>query len=128
MEDFMGLVDGLLGGGGEGPMAALSGLIKGHDGGLGGLVEAFEKGGLSDAARSWVSTGANLPVSAAQIEAVLGSGPVAQFAEKLGVDPHQAAGQLAQLLPQVVDHLTPNGAIPSGALGALEGLLDRFKG
>jgi uncharacterized protein YidB (DUF937 family) len=124
----MGLLDGLLGGSGSDPMAALSGLIGGHDGGLGGLVGAFEKAGLGQVAQSWVSTGANQAISAEQIQAVLGSGPVAQFAEKLGVDPAQAAGHLAQLLPQVVDHLTPNGQVPSGALGALEGLLDRFKG
>jgi len=125
----MGLLDGILGGGsGSDPMAAIGGLLQGHDGGLGGLVGAFEKAGLGQAAQSWVSSGANLPISAEQIQAVLGSGPVAQFAEKLGIDPQQAAGQLAQLLPQVVDHLTPNGAVPSGALGALEGLLDRFKG
>jgi uncharacterized protein YidB (DUF937 family) len=125
----MGLLDGLLGGGGSGenPMSALNGLLNGQDGGLAGLVSAFEKGGLGEVARSWVSTGANLPVSADQIQAILGSGPVAQFAEKLGVDPKLAAGQLAELLPQVVDHLTPNGQIPGGALGALEGLLDQFK-
>lgn len=125
----MGLLDGILGGGGSGesPLSALNGLIGGQDGGLGGLVSAFEKGGLGQVAQSWVSSGANLPISAEQIQAVLGSGPVAQFAEKLGVDPKTAAGQLAELLPQVVDHLTPNGQVPSGALGALEGLLDRFK-
>jgi len=125
----MGLLDNLLGGAGGGdPMAAIGGLLNGHQGGLGGLVGAFEQAGLGELAKSWVGTGANLPVSAEQIQSVLGSGVVAQFAEKLGVDPAQAAGQLAQLLPQVVDHLTPNGQIPSGALGALEGLLDRFKG
>jgi uncharacterized protein YidB (DUF937 family) len=126
---MMGLLDGLLGGGGsaESPLSALNGLIGGRDGGLGGLVEAFEKAGLGQVAQSWVSTGANLPISADQIQAVLGSGPVAQFAEKLGVDPKLAAGQLAELLPQVVDHLTPNGKVPSGALGVLEGLLDKFK-
>lgn len=124
----MGLLDGILGGGsGSDPMAALSGLLQGHDGGLGGLVGAFEKAGLGDVAKSWVSSGANLPVSAEQIQAVLGSGPLAQFAEKLGVDPAEAASHISQLLPQVVDHLTPNGTVPDGALGALEGLLDRFK-
>jgi uncharacterized protein YidB (DUF937 family) len=126
MEDGMGLLDGILGGGSD-PMAALGGLLQGHDGGLGGLVGAFEKAGLGQVAQSWVASGANLPISAEQIQAVLGSGPVAQFAQKLGIDPQQAAGQLAGLLPQVVDKLTPNGAIPDGALGALEGLLDRFK-
>jgi uncharacterized protein YidB (DUF937 family) len=127
----MGILDNLLGavgGTGGDPMSAITGLLNGHEGGVGGLVQAFERGGLGEIAQSWVSTGGNLPVSADQIQAVLGSGVVAQFAEKLGIDPQAAAGHLAQLLPQVVDHLTPNGQVQSGALGALEGLLDRFKG
>jgi uncharacterized protein YidB (DUF937 family) len=126
----MGILDklmGAVGGGGGDPMSAIGGLLSGHDGGLGGLVGAFEKAGLGEVAQSWVSGGGNLPVSADQIQAVLGSGVVAQFAQKLGIDPQQAAGHLAELLPQVVDHLTPNGQIPDGALGALEGLLDKFK-
>lgn len=125
----MGLLDGLLGaaGGGQNPMGAISEMLNGHDGGIGGLVDAFEKAGLGEAAKSWVGTGGNLPVSADQIQQVLGSPMVAQFAQKLGIDPQQAAGHLAELLPQVIDHLTPNGQIPSGALGALEGLLDKFK-
>ena len=34
---------------------------------------------------------------------------IADFAAKLGVDPKQAAGTLAQILPQVIDRLTPDG-------------------
>jgi uncharacterized protein YidB (DUF937 family) len=127
----MGILDNLMGavgGGGGDPMSAITGLLNSHEGGIGGLVQAFEKGGLGEVAQSWVSGGSNLPISADQIQAVLGSGVVAQFAQKLGVDPQAAAGHLAELLPQVVDHLTPNGQVQSGALGALEGLLDKFKG
>ena len=129
----MGILDSLLGsltggpGGGD-PMAAITGLLGGQAGGLGGIVQAFEQGGLGEVAKSWVSSGANLPISADQIQAVLGSGPVAEFAQKMGVDPQTAATQIAQYLPQVIDHLTPNGEVPSGALGALEGLLGQLKG
>jgi uncharacterized protein YidB (DUF937 family) len=118
----MGILDNLMGavgGGGGDPLSAITGLLNGHEGGIGGLGEV---------AQSWVSGGGNLPISADQIQAVLGSGVVAQFAQKLGVDPQVAAGHLAELLPQVVDHLTPNGEVQTGALGALEGLLDKFKG
>jgi uncharacterized protein YidB (DUF937 family) len=127
----MGILDNLMsavGGGGGDPLSAITGLLNGHEGGIGGLVQAFEKGGLGEVAQSWVSGGGNLPISADQIQAVLGSSVVAQFAQKLGVDPQVAAGHLAELLPQVVDHLTPNGQVQTGALGALEGLLDKFKG
>ena len=93
----MGILDNLLGvpGGGGDAMSAITGLLNGHEGGIGGLVQAFEQGGLGEIAQSWVSTGGNLPVSADQIQAVLGSGVVAQFAEKLGVDPQEMARGLA---------------------------------
>jgi uncharacterized protein YidB (DUF937 family) len=122
----MGLLDGMLGGEGDGPMAAIGGLLQNHEGGLGGLVGAFEQAGLGGVAKSWVGTGANLPISADQIQSVLSSGMIAQFAEKLGIDPQQAAGQIAQILPQVVDQLTPDGQTPSGGLGALGGLLGKL--
>lgn len=131
----MGIFDGLAGGlggllnqgGGENAMGALGGMLEQH-GGVGGLVQAFEKAGLGGVAQSWVSTGANQPVSPDQVTQALGSGPIAEFAQKLGIDPSEAAGHLSQLLPQMVDHLTPNGQTQGGGLGALEGLLDRFKG
>ena len=124
----MGILDSILGaagGGGNNPMSAITDMLSGHQG---GLVGAFEQAGLGELAKSWVGTGGNLAISPEQIQAVLGSGPVADFAKTLGVDPTAAAGHLAQLLPQVIDHLTPNGQIPSGALGALEGLLGKLKG
>jgi len=126
----MGILDGLMkaaGGGGGSPLDAITQVLGAHDDGLNGLLQGFEKAGLGAVAQSWVSKGANLPVSAEQIQAVLGSAPVAAFAQKLGVDPQQAAAHLAQLLPQVIDHLTPEGQVPTGALGALEGLRDKFK-
>ena len=129
----MGLLDGILGslGGGDSgnAVSAITNLINSQPGGLGGLVSSFEQGGLGEVAKSWVSTGANMPISADQISAVMGSAPVAEFAQKLGIDPQMASGVLAQVLPQVVDHLTPNGQVPTGGLGAigdvLGGLLKR---
>jgi len=119
----MGLLDGILGGkdGGGAAMSAISDLLGSQEGGVGGLVKSFEAGGLGELAKSWVAKGDNLPISAQQIEGVLSSGVVAQFAQKLGVDPHVAAGQIAQVLPQVIDRLTPNGELPSGGLGGLLG-------
>lgn len=129
----MGLLDGILGslgnGSGGDAISAVTNLINSQPGGLGGMVEKFQHGGLGEVAQSWVSTGDNMPISADQIQAVLGSAPVAEFAQKLGIDPQMAAGTIAQLLPQVVDHVTPNGQVPTGGLGdligGLSGLLKR---
>ena len=85
-----------------------------QSGGLGGLVQSFEQGGLGDVVKSWVSTGQNLPISAEQIKAVLGGGQLQDIAAQLGVSTEQASGSLADLLPQVVDKMTPNGQLPEG--------------
>lgn len=83
-------------------------------GGLAGLVQSFQNGGMGEIVKSWVSTGQNLPISAEQIQSVLGDGQLQSLANQAGLDTNQLCGQLAELLPQVVDRLTPNGAIPEG--------------
>lgn len=83
-------------------------------GGLPGLIERFQQGGLGEIVNSWVSTGQNLPISAEQIQAVLGGSGLQDLIAKLGVTQAQATGSLAQVLPQVVDTLTPNGQVPAG--------------
>jgi uncharacterized protein YidB (DUF937 family) len=73
-----------------------------------------------------VSTGTNLPISAQQVQAVLGSEQVQAIAAKLGISPEEASGHLAQVLPQVIDKLTPGGNVPEGgALGSLLGMLQQ---
>ena len=86
-------------------------------GGLGGLVEKFQQNGMGDIVSSWIGRGENLPISADQIASAFGSGPLANIASQLGIDPEQASGQLAQMLPGLIDKLTPNGALPEGGLG-----------
>lgn len=112
-------------GGSNDAVGAISNLIEQH-GGLGGLVQQLQNGGLSEVVSSWVGTGANLPVSADALQQALGSEQIGQIAAKLGLSPDQAAGSLAQLLPQVVDKLTPNGSIEPG--GLLEQGLGLLKG
>lgn len=85
-----------------------------QSGGLGGLVQSFQEGGLGEIVNSWVSTGQNLPISAEQLQSVLGSGQLQNIAAQLGMSTEQASGSLANLLPQVVDQLTPNGQLPEG--------------
>jgi len=138
----MGLLDSVMGAlsggqssqpGEQGAMlqAALGLLVNdGHGGGLSGLVTKFQQGGLGDVVGSWVGTGQNLPISADQLQQVLGSDMVAGLAAKFGLSPADVGGQLSQLLPQVVDKLTPNGALPdasAGGLGDIGSLLARFK-
>jgi uncharacterized protein YidB (DUF937 family) len=96
-------------------------------GGLSGLVESFQKGGLTEAVNSWVSTGRNIPVSAEQIQSVLGNEKIQNLASKFGINTNQVSAQLAELLPQVVDKLTPNGTLPEGGDLLSKGL-DLLKG
>ena len=83
-------------------------------GGLEGLIRSFQQGGLGDIVNSWVANGRNLPVSGEQIEGVLGGSALQDLAAQLGVSPQQASGSLAEVLPQIVDQMTPNGEVPQG--------------
>jgi uncharacterized protein YidB (DUF937 family) len=95
-------------------------------GGLQGLIQKFEQGGLADVVSSWVGTGNNLPISADQLQSVLGSDAISSLASKLGLSGADVSQQLSQILPKVVDQLTPNGAAPEGGLGDLGSLIGQF--
>ncbi len=82
-------------------------------GGLSGIVSAFQKGGLGHLADSWVGTGDNLPVSGDQLSQVLGSDKIGEIASQLGLSQGDAAGGLAKILPDLINHVTPNGQIPA---------------
>ena len=94
------------------PLEIVSTLLA-SSGGISGLVQQFQQGGLGEVVQSWIGNGANLPVSGAQLQQILGSGALGEIASKLGVSQDHAADALAQTLPQTVDALTPNGQIPS---------------
>ena len=83
-------------------------------GGLPGLVNKFQNGGLGDIISSWVGTGANQPISADQIINALGADKIHEIADKLGVGDNQVSDGLASVLPQIIDKLTPNGKVPEG--------------
>ena len=117
----MGLLDSILGAAGGAAGGAIGDLLKSHEGGLGGLVAAFEKNGFGEIASSWIAKGDNLPISAEQIRSALGAGPIAAIAGKMGVTPEVAAAEVSKLLPQLIDKLTPDGALPKGGLGGLLG-------
>ena len=93
--------------------------------GLAGLVQQFAGAGLGAQASSWVSTGPNMPISGDQVHQALGADQIAALAQKSGLPASQLTDLLAQVLPQVVNHVTPDGQVPHGASleSALGGLL-----
>lgn len=109
--------------GGLGSLAALLPIVAGmlgndsQHGGLGGLLEKFNQAGLGDVAKSWVGTGQNAPISGDQLGQVLGNDAMGDIAAKLGMGHGDAAGSLAQMLPGLIDKLTPHGQAPAGGLG-----------
>jgi uncharacterized protein YidB (DUF937 family) len=122
LDQVVGAVTSKLGGQGNAQndlMEAALSLINNNAGGLSGLVQAFKDKGLANIAASWVSTGKNLPVTPEQIQSVLGNSQIREIAQKLGLSEEAASSQLSQMLPMVVDKLTPEGQIPSGDLLAL---------
>ena len=86
----------------------------------------FAQSGLGDVVQSWISSGQNMPVSADQISNVLGKDTLGGLAQRLGLNPGDLAGQLSQMLPQVVDKLTPTGQMPAGGLGSVGDLLGQL--
>lgn len=97
----------------------------GGSGGLGSLVSAFQGKGLEDVLSSWVSTGANKSISPSQLESILGSDTLNQFAQKAGVGSSDASSVLASLLPELINQVTPQGTMPetSSLESALGGIL-----
>ena len=121
----MGMLDGilgsLLGGAGSGmqggmqaqnPLLQVALQILQQNGGIEGVLDKFRQGGYADQAASWQSTGQNIPISGAALQEVLGSGAIGQLAQQLGLSHGETAGGLAQMLPQVIDRMTPQGAVP----------------
>ncbi|VVE54924.1 YidB family protein [Pandoraea commovens] len=126
-----GLLGGLLGGAqssAAGAPGAPEGGLLGQLGGLGGLAQVLNQGGLGEAVNSWVGTGANQAVNADQVTQALGpGGQLQQLASSAGVSESEAAQELSDLLPKVVNQLTPNGSLPQGSLD-LASLAQQFLG
>ena len=130
----MGLLDGMLGNlmgsannsGGTNPLLQIAMQMLANKGGggtgggaldsmggLSGIVSAFQQGGLGHLADSWVGTGENLPVSGDQLSQILGSDKNSEIASQLGMSQGDAAGGLAKILPELINHITPNGQMPA---------------
>ncbi len=119
----MSLLDGLLGqvmggmmGGsqsaqGQNPLMQLALQMLQQNGGISGVLGKFQQAGYGDHAQSWVGTGQNMPISPDALAKIFGQGQLGQIAQQMGMSHDQAAGGLAQMLPQVVDQMTPHGQV-----------------
>ena len=108
----MGVLDGVLGGLVGGEMATVVNQFVERHGGVQGIVTQMQQQGLGNTVKSWVENGANQPISADQVHAAFGPDVIAGLAAKVGMQPNDLAAKLAQVLPQVVDKLTPHGVVP----------------
>ena len=125
----MGLLDGLLGqmmggmmGGAQqsptgaqaqNPLLQIALQMLQQNGGLQGILAKAQQAGYGEQVQSWIGTGQNMPIDASALSQIFGHGQLGQIAQQLGVSHEEAAGQLAQTLPQVVDEMTPQGQIPA---------------
>jgi uncharacterized protein YidB (DUF937 family) len=118
--DTMGILDSFSGQGqaagrSQDMLAAVMSLLSNsQSGGLSGLLQQFSGNGMGDIVNSWVSKGQNLPITPQQISQGLGSDTINQLASKLGLSSDQMSSHLSEMLPSVVDKLTPNGQVEEG--------------
>ena len=125
---FDSLASSMLGklGGDKGAIAQVAIDLFNQNGGLPGVLEKFKAAGFADEVASWVGTGANLPISAAQIVQVLGNATIQAASSKLGIQADEISAKIAEYLPQVVDRMTPNGEVgrdSGNVLGTLMGMM-----
>lgn len=129
--DLGDLLGGVLGGrGGTGSggllLGALLSVLGEHSGGggpLDALLRTLTGAGLGEQVRSWLGPGENQSVTGDQLQQALGGDTLQRVARETGVSPAQAAEDLAQVLPPVIDKLTPEGQVPPAA--SLEELIRR---
>ena len=110
------------GGGGGGASGALIGMLLPlamqwvqSNGGLGGVLDKFRQQGHGQQVASWVGTGENQPIGDKAVQDVVGLDEISRMSQKLGVSQQEVTSGFAQILPEVVNHLTPNGAVPDNA-------------
>src|ERR1700722_14474083 len=108
----MGLLDGLIGGAvGAEMITVVNQLIEKH-GGLSGIVGQLQQQGLGPTVNSWIGNGPNQPISPDQVHQTFGPEIIGELAPTTGMSPQELAQKISQVLPQVVDKLTPAGALP----------------
>ncbi|HZZ22716.1 MAG TPA: YidB family protein [Roseiarcus sp.] len=92
------------------PTSAPAGSILG---GLTDLIGKLSAGGVAPQVNSWVGQGANQPVQPGQLGSALGQNVLAELSQRTGMNQQELLGQLANVLPQIINHMTPNGRMPT---------------
>lgn len=107
--------------------SALGGLLGG-DFNIGDLVNKFaSNGGLTNQLQSWLGDGGNDGISASNIMDVLGGDKVSNFASQLGISGEEAAGGLADVIPELIDKSSSGGNLLD-SVGGLGGAMNLAKG
>jgi uncharacterized protein YidB (DUF937 family) len=138
MSGFLGqILQGVLGGGQQGQGSAINTIIQqvlsvreGDQQGIPAIIAKFQNAGLGNHVQSWIGTGANAPISPQQVGSVFSMQQIMTWAGQLGISPDAVQNLLAQGLPQVIDHLTPQGQMPDQPpqAGDLASILGRMFG
>jgi uncharacterized protein YidB (DUF937 family) len=102
----------------------LGGMLAG--GGLQKVISGLQANGLSAQTDSWLGAGQNEPISGSDVRKVVGDDELAKIATELGVSADEAANAVAQVLPAVVDTLSPDGRLASDS--AVDSALDELGG
>jgi uncharacterized protein YidB (DUF937 family) len=84
-----------------------------QNGGIGGLMGRMQQSGMGDQVQSWIGTGQNQPIAPDALSQIFGQGQLGQIAQQLGMSQQETAGGLAQMLPELVNEMTPQGQIPA---------------
>ena len=112
---FDNATGGTLGGSrtqGQNPLLLMALQLLQQNGGLQGILAKLQQAGYGQQAQSWIGTGPNLPIDPRVLQQVFGQGQLGQIAQQLGIPREQASDGVAQVLPQVVDQMTPAGEVP----------------
>ena len=91
-----------------------------RNGGVGAVLERFKQKGYGREADSWVSTGPNADLNAEALDEVVGGEEISRLSRQLGVSEHEVAAGFADILPEMVDQLSPEGQLPAEADDALD--------
>jgi uncharacterized protein YidB (DUF937 family) len=95
------------------PPAAPTQQGGGFLGGLSDLVHKFQNGGQSQTINSWIGQGQNAAIQPGQLGSVLGQQTISDLARQSGLSEQELLAQLANVLPKIVNSLTPNGRLPT---------------
>ena len=105
------------------PLLQIALALLQQNGGLEGVLGKFRESGMAAQADSWVSAGPNMGISPNQLQEALGYSSLSQIASQLGVSQDEAGSTMAQLLPELINQLTPRGQVTSESNDAIsEGL------